>query len=168
MRPSVRLPPGTVVLDVAEASRTALEDFLALDPTDKNALSQWLIGSYRSATQFAPRRFQSGVTAHVVSPSSLAEIVRHAQEETLVAIDAASEPGAERLIARMPETVDVVPVHDAYGGRGFAAQDASHARLATRVLALLLADYLTRPDDYVAKRGPGRPRRPSVRMLALG
>jgi len=168
MRSSLKLPAGTVVLDVAEASRKALEDFLAIDPTDKNALSRWLIGSYRNATRFAPRRFQSGITTPPVSPISLTEIVRHAQEETLDAIDAASEPGAERLLARIPDMVDVIPVHDAYGGRGFAAQDASHARLATRVLAVLLADYLTRPDDYVAKRGPGRPRRPSVRMLALG
>jgi len=167
MRPSLKLAPGTVVLDVADACRDALEEFLALDPNDKHALSRWLVGTYRKATSFGPRRLEVGVASHAVSPLSIAEIVKHAQDEITAAIDAAAEPGAERLLARIPDVVDVIPVHDAYGGRGFAPQDVPHARLATRVLALLLADYLTRPDDYVAKRGPGRARTPSVRMLAL-
>jgi hypothetical protein len=168
MRPSLKLPEGTVVLDVADACRDALEDFLAIDPNDKHALSRWLIGPYRRATLFAPRSLSmGGREAHAVSPISVTEIVDHAQREINGAIDAAAEPGAERLLARIPDVIDVIPVHDVHGGRGFAPQDVPHARLATRVLALLLADYLTRPDDYVARRGPGRPRRPSVRMLAL-
>lgn len=167
MRPSLKLPPGTVVLDVAEACRHAIEDFLALDPADKAALSQWLVGAYRAATSFGPRRPSLGATEHVVSPISVADIVRHAQEEIGMAIDAAAEPGAERLLARIPDVVEVVPVHDAYGYHGFAPRDVPHARLASRVLAVMLADYLTRPDDYIDSRGPGRPRRPSVRMLAL-
>ena len=167
MRPSLRLPVGTVVLDVAEASREALEQFLALDPDDGGALSRWLVGPYRRATAYVPRRARMP-GSDPVSPMSMPEIVRHAQAEICGAIDAATEPGAERLLARIPATIDVIPVHDAYGGRGFAAMDVAQARLATRVLALLLADYLTRPDDFVASRGPGRPRRPSVRMLALG
>jgi hypothetical protein len=167
MRPSLKLPPGTVVLDVADAARDAVEEFLAIDPKDKHALSRWLIGPYRKATHFAPRRLDGGSAANVVSPLSVAEIVAHAQAEVADAIEAASEPGAERLLARIPDMVDVIPVHDAFGGRGFAPQDVAHARLATRLLALLLADYLTRPDDFVASHGRGRARRPSVRMLAL-
>lgn len=165
MRPSHRLPPGKTVLDVADASRDALEQFLALDPYDKLALSQWLIGSYRRAVSFAPKSF------HAPNPHG-SSVVEHAQQLLDAAIARASEPGAEALLALFPEIVDVVPVHDAFGGRGFAPQDAANATLATRVLTLLLADYLTRADDYVAKRGPynweGKARRPSVRMLALG
>jgi hypothetical protein len=171
MRPSLRLPPGKTVLDVADASRDALEEFLALDADDKLALSQWLIGSYRRAVSFAPKAFHTPSPhgrAGTVAQLSLSSVVEHAQQLLDTAISRASEPGAEALLALMPEIVDVVPVHDSFGGRGFAPQDASNAKLATRVLTLLLADYLTRADDYVAKRGPGKARRPSVRMLALG
>lgn len=171
MRPSIRLPEGTVVTDVADGAREAIESFLALEPGDKLALSRWLIGPYRRATRFAPRRLNptSPSSAHgPATPLSVREIVAHVQEELGAAIDAASEPGAERLLARLPESIDVVPVHDAFGGRGFAPMDVAHVRLLERVTALLMADYLTRPDEFVAKRGPGRARRPSGRMLALG
>ncbi len=172
MRPSLRLPPGKTVLDVADASRDALEEFLALDADDKLALSQWLIGSYRRAVSFAPKAFHTPAP-HAsrfgsVEHPALSSVVEHAQQVLDTAITRASEPGAEALLALMPEIIDVVPVHDTFGGRGFAPQDASNAKLATRVMTLLLADYLTRADDYVAKRGPGKARRPSVRMLALG
>ncbi len=168
MRPSLRLPPGKTVLDVADASRDALEEFLALDANDKLALSQWLIGSYRRATSFAPKAFHTPAPHAKVEQLTLSSVVLHAQQVLDTAITRASEPGAEGLLALMPEVIDVVPVHDAFGGRGFAPQDVSNSKLATRVLTLLLADYLTRADDYVAKRGPGKARRPSVRMLALG
>ena len=168
MRPSLKLPQGKTVLDVADAARDALEDFLALDPNDKLALSQWLIGPYRRAVGFAPKRFHTPSSHTHVEQLALSTVVSNAQAVLDQAIDGASEPGAERLLQLIPESVDVVPVHDAFGGRGYAPQDLAHAKLSTRLLTLLLADYLTRPDDYVAKRGPGKARRPSVRMLALG
>lgn len=168
MRPSIKLPAGRTVLDVADASRVALEQFLALDPLDKLALSQWLIGPYRRATSDAPKRVHRAGSGEFQQVAQLASIVSNAQVILDQAIAAASTPGAEGLLALLPPTVDVVPVHDAYGARGFAPMDVTHAKLAVRLLSLLLADYLTRPDDYVAKTAPGNARRPSVRMLALG
>ncbi len=156
------------MLDVADASRAAIEQFLALDPLDKLALSQWLVGPYRTAVSDAPKRVHVTSSGEFHRVEQLASIVSNAQVILDQAIAAASTPGAEGLLVLLPPTVDVVPVHDAYGARGFAPMDVAHAKLATRLLALLLADYLTRPDDYIAKSTPGSPRRPSVRMLALG
>ncbi len=171
MRPLLNLPEGTVVLDVARATREAIERFLALEPTDKHGLARWLLGPYHGATRFAPRRLRATTheTLHGAAvPLSVGELVAHAQNALCDAIDAASEPGSERLLAMLPDTLDVIPVRDALDERGFAAQDVAHRRLAERTMTLLLADYLTRPDEFVAKGGPGAARRPSVRMLALG
>jgi hypothetical protein len=63
---------------------------------------------------------------------------------------AAARPGAEGLVAVLPSVVDVVPTRDVYGAHGFAPLNQMHTRLATRVFTLLIADYLTRPDAYLA------------------
>ena len=163
MRPSLELPHGKTVLDVADASRVAIEQFLALEPNDKAALSQWLIGPYRRAVAFAPKRLFSPTGGGTVTQLVLTSVVSDAQALLTRAIEGASKPGAEQLLELVPRVVDVIPVHDAHDGHGFAPQDVAHAKLASRVLVLLLADYLTRPDEYV-----GQKRRPSTRMLALG
>ena len=164
MRPSLDLPRGKTVLDVADASRAAIDEFLALDPNDKAALSQWLIGPYRRAVAFAPKRLFSPTGGGSVTQLVLSSVVSEAQDLLKRAIQGASAPGAEQLLELVPRVVDVIPVHDAHGGHGFAPQDIAHAKLGARVLVLLLADYLTRPDAYVS----GEKRHPSVRMLALG
>ena len=164
MRPSLKLPEGKTVLDVADASREAIETFLALDPHDKVALSGWLIGPYRRAVAYAPKRLHASGAGGSVTQLALAGVVASAQQHLKKALEGASTPGAEGLLELVPSTADIVPVHDAFGGRGFAPQDVAHQKLASRVLVLLLADYLTRPDEYVS----GKRRRPSVRMLALG
>lgn len=168
MRPSLQLPRGKTVLDVADASRAAVDGFLALDPSDKAALSQWLIGPYRRAVAFAPKRVpaQRGGS---VTQLALATVVAEAQSLVARALEGASHPGAERLLELVPRVVDIIPVHDAHGGHGFAPQDVAHAKLASRVLALVLADYLTRPDAYLGGTPkPPMERRPSAPMLALG
>jgi hypothetical protein len=164
MRPSLELPHGKTVLDVAEASRAAIDHFVALDCHDKAALSQWLIGPYRRAVAFAPKRLFSPTGGGSVTQLVLSSVVADAQALLARALDGASKPGAEALLELVPRVVDVIPVHDAHGGHGFAPQDIAHAKLGSRVLVLLLADYLTRPDTYVS----GDKRHPSVRMLALG
>ena len=163
MRPSLELPHGRTVLDVADASRVAIDAFLAIAPNDKAALSQWLIGPYRRAVAFAPKRVFSKSGGGSVTQLALASVVSDAQALLKRALEGASQPGAESLLELVPRVVDVIPVHDAHGGHGFAPQDVAHAKLASRVLVLLLADYLTRPDEYF-----GQKRRPSTRMLALG
>ena len=55
--------------------------------------------------------------------------------------------------------MQIVAARDIYGASGFIPIDARRGRLADRVLALLLADYLTRPDDFLA-RPPAASTRP--------
>jgi len=150
MRPSVQLPRGTTVLQAADATRAALDEFLELYPNDKFALSNWLIGSYRKATSYGPRRAPPALQPD--RPSSappVSMVISHAQAITRAALQAAAKPGADGLLSLMPAVVDVIPVHDMYGGHGFAAIDQPNAKLDARALSLLLADYLTRPDEYV-------------------
>jgi len=170
MRPSLELPRGRTVLDVADTARVAIDSFLAIDPNDKAALSQWLIGPYRRAVAFAPKRvFSSSRGGGSVTQLALASVVADAQTLLRRALEGASQPGAEALLELVPRVVDVIPVHDTHGGHGFAPQDVAHAKLASRVLVLLLADYLTRPDEYVGDTPrPPIERRPSTKMLALG
>jgi hypothetical protein len=172
MRPSLELPRSTTVEDVANAARAALGEFLDLDPHDKFALSKWLVGPYRRATSYGPRRITPAPHEHAtVSHASVSSVVEHAQDLTRAAVAAAERPGADGLLALMPAVVDVIPVHDVYGGHGFAPVDAAHAHLDARALALLLADYLSRPDEYVevpppASSGPRRFSSSKIRALS--
>ena len=169
MRPSLPLPRGKTVLDVADASRLAIDQFLAIDPNDKAALSHWLIGPYRRAVAFAPKRVHTRGGGGSVTQLALANVVVEAQALLRRALEGASVAGAEELLELVPRVVDVIPIHDAHGGHGFAPQDVAHAKLASRVLVLLLADYLTRPDAYVGDTPkPPMERRVSAPMLALG
>jgi hypothetical protein len=167
MRPSLPLPRGTTVLEVADATRAALDEFLELDPNDKLALSEWLIGPYRQATSYGPRRLRPSLppSGEHVSVVPLSMIVSHAQVIARAALEAAEQPGADGLLPLMPAVVDVIPIHDAFGGHGFAAVDLAHAKLDARALSLLLADYLTRPDEYVASVDQPAPRRHSTGKL---
>lgn len=152
MRPSIQLPIGVRVGEVAAASRQALDDFLALHPQDSQALGDWFSGAYRRAVDFTGRQASPTSTgARLVSRDSAKlpgeDLVAHVQAAVRVAKDTAANGSAE-LVALLPPLVAVVPVHDAEGGHGFAPLNEGHARLATRVLTLLLAHYLTCPGDY--------------------
>ncbi len=148
MRPALQLQPGTTVHDLADASRAAIDEFLALDPQDTRGLSRWFAGPYRTAVSFAGRRMGSGTHVRAAQPP-IPEIVSRAQETLRAAMNAAVKRGAEGLVAELPAVVDVIPVRDVFGARGFAPLNPSCSRLAIRVLTLLVAHYLTCPDAYV-------------------
>jgi hypothetical protein len=149
------------VHDVADASRAALDEFLALDPQDVHALSRWFAGPYRRGVSFAGRRRGSTGPRGAVPYTPIPELVSSAKATVRAVMAAAARPGAEGLVAVLPSVVDVVPTRDVFGAHGFAPLNLSHTRLATRVLTLLIADYLTRPDGYLADP----PRRPNVHSL---
>ena len=153
MRAPLRLPRDTHVSDVADASRKALDEFLSLDPHDSLALAQWFAVPYRTAVRFA----RTPVTVPSL-PSP--DIVASAQDVVCTALTAAARPGAEGLVSLLPSVVHVLLVEDVFGAHGYAPID-HEARLVVRALTLLLADYLTRPDDYFAYAG----RRPTPRAV---
>lgn len=151
-RPSLALAGNVTVGDAADAARAALRAFLALE-ADKHQLSAWLTVPYHFATSFGSRHVRSQpsspVEARHTSPTNIRDLVSMSKVVVRAAVDA-SRVGVDEFVALLPELVKVVPVHDAFDGHGFIPVDEPRMRLADRALSLLVADYLTRPCDFLA------------------
>ena len=150
----------------------AVRSFLAMEP-EKRALSAWLLGPYQDATAFCARRHghSSPPRPDSVPPPGplhgVAELVVGAKHAVREAVDAALGPnGSEVLIRLLPPVVHLAAVHDVYGGHGFVPMDVARTKLTDRVLSLIVADYLTRPDDFLSHFG-GATRRRSGVMRAM-
>lgn len=177
-RPSLALRGGLDLAQAVDVSRVAVRSFLALTP-DKRALSAWLLGPYQDATAFAPRRHSHSIPPRSASepPAPLQgveEVVSAAKRAVREAITAALGPeGSEGLIRLLPPVVHVTAAHDVYGSRGFVPMDVARTKLTDRVLSLVVADYLTRPDDFVVQipawfnQEGRRPTRSGVRAVEL-
>jgi hypothetical protein len=143
--------------EVADASRRAVHAFLGMGP-DKRSLSAWLVGPYREATSFGPTRvhlphFRAPSHVHHTAPANIEDLVTMAQTVVTAALEAARR-GVDDLVELLPPVVQVRPAHDVYGNHGFIPVDEPRMHLVDRVLAMLVADYLTRPDDYQPSRPP--------------
>ncbi|HEY1954679.1 MAG TPA: hypothetical protein VGH28_03690 [Polyangiaceae bacterium] len=149
MSVQVRLRPGLSVLDVADASREAVERFLLLAPT-KLELALWLRGAYRRATSFVPHSLRSLTSEEQpLPPRDVADLIHHAQCAARQAMAAALSPGAEGLARSLPDVLKLAEVVDGHGLIGYAPVDMPCC-LADRVLALIVAEYLTRPEEFIA------------------
>jgi hypothetical protein len=153
--PSVALQGRIVMQEAADASRRAVRAFLALEP-DKVSLSDWLVGPYREATCFGPRRIrrahpQAPPGLHHTTPTNIEDLVTMAKTVVVAAL-AAAQRGIDDFVELLPPVVQVVPAHDEYGNHGFIPIDGARGRLVDRVLALVVADYLTRPNDFLPNR----------------
>jgi hypothetical protein len=153
--PSIALPGHVAMEEVVEASRRAVQAFLAMDP-DKPSLAAWLLGPYHEATSFLPRRngrlhSAEAAGAHHTTPANIQDLVSMTQTVIVAALDAARR-GVDDLVELLPPVVQVRPAHDVYGDHGFVPLDQEHLRLVDRVLALVVADYLTRPEDFLRDR----------------
>jgi hypothetical protein len=157
--PSVALTRLVGAHEAAEASRSAVRTFLAMDP-DELSLSDWLAGPYRKATSFDPRRTPTlrphdplGARPTPGTDIPIPDLITTAKSLVISALGAAQR-GVDDLLQLLPPIVHVEPVHDAYGNHGFIPVDEANMRLVDRVLALLVVDYLTRPHDYGPNRHP--------------
>jgi len=153
--PSVALEGRVVVGEAADASRRAVRAFLTMEP-DKLSLSAWLVGPYREATRFGPCRIRrTDSDAPLGEPHTTATnieaLVTMSKTVVIAALEAAQR-GIDDLVELLPPVVQVERAHDVYGNRGFIPIDGPRMRLVDRVLALLVADYLTRPDDFQPNR----------------
>lgn len=148
MAAQIRLRAGVTVMDVADASREAVERFLLLAPT-KLELAAWLRGPYRRATSFVPHSLRSLTpTEQPLPPKDVADVIHHAQCAARQAMAAALSPGAEGLARSLPDVLRLAEVIDGQGALGYSAVDLPCC-LADRVLALIVAEYLTRPDEFI-------------------
>ena len=167
---SIALSPPVTLTQVADRSRDAVRAFLGLTPS-KTALADWLRGPYYEATRFGPRRLVTSSAEDARSElAGISAIVASAQDEVRAAVRGAMEArSAADLVRRLPPVVHVVRAHDTSGSCGFIPIDARGGRLADRVVALVLADYLTRPADFVANRIlPDAPTSSGARRSAYG
>jgi hypothetical protein len=144
MLPTMNLPAGVHVRDVAARVRSALVEFETMEPT-KYALAHWLTGAYRNALVVGNRDhwpFTLRMTSDIESA------VPHAQR-ILAETREASRQLDGRFIERLPPRVHVVRVRSEDGLLGFAPIDVRGAPIVARALSLFLADYLMRPEGYV-------------------
>ncbi|CAN5241350.1 hypothetical protein BH09MYX1_BH09MYX1_31120 [soil metagenome] len=165
-KPTLHLPRAFAVSDVADAARSALNQFLGMEP-DKRSLSEWLVNAYAHAVGFAPARPQSTRPSHAPSasasskmsqPERIEDLVASVKAEARLTVAAALDGGPEALVQRLPSVVHILRVDDSFGAHGFAPIDAPRLRLNDRVLSLIVADFLTRPDDF-ARAMASAPRR---------
>lgn len=152
------LPPGTRVLDVADACRSAALGFAWGAPAwGRRELARWLAGPYAAAID-ATR------APHSPSPSSRAQgEIRPVAEDDLLRVLQSAHSGLldtlrsawtacheGSLSCTMIDLGLVTSVMDDEFGIGYAPVDYPRLRLVDRVTSLFVADFLTRPSDYDA------------------
>jgi hypothetical protein len=144
-RHSLLLPQTIGIGEAADVARRALCLFLRMPP-DPHELEAWFMGAYREATRFGPRATTSAL------PTERAPEILVAQRSTARVIEAAAG-GSEALVKILPDVVHILPAHDHFGGRGLVPFEV-HGALIDKTIALAMADYLTRPDDFLAQGYP--------------
>lgn len=168
--PTLRLPDGVTVLDVAEACRRATISFASStvpDAEEKRALATWLVGPYRELCSFVslPAFGGSATTgdrSRVATPSRQERIampVRTEQVKELYALARAHVLGVIRGMGRVEGDLSfsVAAVGDGWiekcrdesGRLGWVPVDRPKMRLTERVLSLVAVDYLLRPAEWL-------------------
>ena len=117
-------------------------------PTDPADLEHWFAGPYREATRFATS------VLSVVRRREDAGSILAAQRKAARVIHAASR-GSDALMSELPAVVHIRPAHDRFGGRGFVPFDVPGTSLVGKAVALALADYFTRPDEFLSDEYAG-------------
>jgi hypothetical protein len=148
---SIALPGHVSLVNVVDAARRAARAFLLLQ--SRAALDGWLCGPYFEATRFGPRRIMTAGDG--APPEDIETQIARAQHQTKLAVRDVMATEPRDFLRRLPPIVHIVRAHDAGGACGFIPLDARGARLSDRVVALVLADYLTRPEDFVARASLG-------------
>lgn len=151
------LPPGYTVYGIADACRAASLEFLSGSNAgwSRRELAGWLVGPYGSVVAPFSRRSStpppSGIarvpgTVESVRVESLLASVRTAVVQRL--IGCRESWTAARFARNMVDGGFVVGVSDEGGAIGYAPLDGRDMRLVDRVTSLVVADYLTRPNDF--------------------
>jgi hypothetical protein len=149
------LPPGTSVLDAADAARSAGLAFITMATAQwgRLELAHWLVSAYRPSVLQMRRDPKASGTfqRRSVDEEAVGQLVFAAQQRVIRLILSATRSWNEAGFAReMIDCALVVGVCDENGSLGYAAVDRAEMRLVDRVTSLFVADYLTRPRDYEA------------------
>ncbi len=156
------LARGVSVYDVTDHCRRAVHAFLAMAsrPVTPEAVASWLLDSYRVALLAA--RVEGGPPRHLTTAMGAVAVGRRVDEADLreVVLDSSRRissllewcrangrpSAADELVARGL----VERVTDETGSIGYAPTCRPRMPLRERLLALVLADFLTRPSEFVA------------------
>jgi hypothetical protein len=153
------LPEGVLVVDVADGCRTAVLSFLdgVSAGWGKAELAHWLAGPYRSLTSLARHagmmdgspRSRSVTDEASLDVHRLSALVLSVRWTLLAAFEGAISPDNNVSFANAALYAGhVTRCLDGEGRAGWAPFNAPTMRLADRVLSLVAADYLVRPEDY--------------------
>ncbi|HEX7600389.1 MAG TPA: hypothetical protein VF316_02245 [Polyangiaceae bacterium] len=82
----------------------------------------------------------------------LLDVVRLAQRAGRDLMMTVATGGVDALVGRLPNMVDVVRVVDVFDARGFAPKGSEGIALTARIVSLIVADVLTRPDQFGPQR----------------
>ena len=133
----------TTVDEVAARGRRALDEFASLQPRYL-ALDRWLRTVYAPALVGGPSRW------HALAPPVPVDVTVTSAQCQLAHVRRAARRSNTELVEALPPRVHIARTRDAAGRVGFGAVDGhGDVPLASRVLALFLADYLMRPEQYV-------------------
>jgi hypothetical protein len=146
---AVLLPPGLLVLDVAERARTAALEFVHESARwTKNELAMWLIGPYNLATGGGRPPTPPNGTAMRVDDDRVQDLLGRARLVTRLFLKQVMTEPTSRMADQCLELGLVCRAMDRAGGSGYVPVERANATLGSRVLALFAADFLTRPRDY--------------------
>jgi len=143
--PACRLPRGVEILDVADACRKAALDLVTMTDTSQRAALEWRDGLYRSLVT-------------IIEPAPPRTPLRADEVIEMPAFARAYVLGVIRGMARAPLDVAftiaamqdgwVERCCDSFGRPGWVPVERPNMRLSERVLSLVAADYLVRPDEW--------------------
>jgi hypothetical protein len=150
------LPEGTSVYEVADRSRASGLELLRGIRTrrwSRIELGAWLLRSYGRAVLSIDETVVELRARPQLRLDVRDEEVARLLDETSARVihrlkDCARTWAISGFARDMVEGGYVVGVSDSYGGIGYAPIDDGSMRFADRVIALFVADYLTRPRDY--------------------
>jgi hypothetical protein len=145
------LPAGARVAAFAEGCRAAALDFVnrVAASGDKTVLADWLRGPYRAHVVVLARSRTRRIGAASVVPDALARLLGRARLEVGLGLmrvrDAADGVGFGYSALAAGH---VYRCQDGEGTAGWVPVAQPRMRLSERVLSLVAADYLLRPEAY--------------------
>jgi hypothetical protein len=134
------VPVGRSIHELADACRNALTAFTTMDRT-LGALAIWLEGPYRTALVRHTGRIEMSLT-RATAPAAIEGSQRTLDDMRRKAI-------AATFVTDLPPRVHVARIEDDRGHVAFAPFGRRESLLGERIVALFVADYLTRPEYYL-------------------
>jgi hypothetical protein len=151
------LPQQMNALSIADACRaTALAFLNESDRWGKAELAMWLMGPYAQLTQYisSSSRRRSGEQApgvpllRDIDARMVDRVIKNAREEVIATLERTNDAEGGASFAFTMLSAGYVARCEDHGHVAGWVPTSDARRLADRVLSLLAADYLARPDTY--------------------